>query len=189
MKRKQMRKAMAILLSASITMTSVSWNQLLSAKASGIGEREEIEPEEAMAEHAIEEEKAADATVFDLGGNRKMEVYYGSDVRFRNEEGELVDYDPSLVPVSDAESIGGTGLEGYAYKNKEGDSKQYLPEELSGETPVVMEKEGYRISFHPVVEPCPQVQVGEGKVRATGKETGASGEMPGKPMGKTCREK
>ena len=88
MKRKQMRKAMAILLSASITMTSVSWNQLLSAKASGIGEREAIEPEEATAEHAIEEEKSADATVFDLGGNRKMEVYYGRDVRFLSFCGE-----------------------------------------------------------------------------------------------------
>ena len=90
-----------------------------------------------------------DTTVFDLGGNRRMEVFHGTDVRFENEEGELVDYDPSLVAVDTVESIGGLSLEGYAYENREGDSKQYLPENLSAETPVVLEKEEYRISFHP----------------------------------------
>lgn len=163
MKNKQMKRVIALLLSASITTTSISWNHLLTAQASETAESVEITPEEATAENVIEGEKTADTTVYDLGGNRKMEVFYGSDVRFENEEGELVDYEPSLVPVTDAKSIGGTGLEGYAYENKEGDSKQYLPEELSGDTPIVMEKEEYRITFHPVEpsEANPLVEEGE----------------------------
>lgn len=163
MKRKQTTRAIALILSASITTTSVPWNHLFTVKASEIEENEEIEPEEVTAENVIEEEKTADTTVFDLGGSRKMEVFYGSDVRFENENGELVDYDPSLVSVTDEKSIGGTELEGYAYENKAGDSKQYLPGELSGETPIVMEKEEYRITFHPVQLTGADTQMDEGE--------------------------
>lgn len=76
MKKKQMTRAIAIILSTSITMTSVSWNHLLSAKASEMEESVELEPEEAKAENVIEEEKTTDTTVYDLGGNRKMEIIH-----------------------------------------------------------------------------------------------------------------
>lgn len=148
MKKTKAVRAIAMALSVSMTMTSVSWDGLLVSRAAG-REEESIEPEEVTAEHEIPEERTVDTTVFDLGGNRRMEVFHGTDVRFENEEGELVDYDPSLVAVDTVESIGGLSLEGYAYENREGDSKQYLPENLSAETPVVLEKEEYRISFHP----------------------------------------
>ncbi len=81
-----------------------------------------------------------------------MEIFYGGDVRFKTAGGELVDYDPTLVPLVSETSINGTSLEGYAYENKEGDKKQYLPENLSEITPVKMEKEGYSISFYPIRE-------------------------------------
>lgn len=148
MKKTKAVRAIAMALSVSMTMTSVSRDGLLVSRAAG-REEESIEPEEVTAEHEIPEERTVDTTVFDLGGNRRMEVFHGTDVRFENEEGELVDYDPSLVAVDTVESIGGLSLEGYAYENREGDSKQYLPENLSAETPVVLEKEEYRISFHP----------------------------------------
>lgn len=60
MKNKQMKKAVALILSASITMTSVSWNHLLTASASEVEESMEIEPEEATAEDVIEKENTTD---------------------------------------------------------------------------------------------------------------------------------
>lgn len=150
MKRRRIAKAIALVLSACITVTSVSWENLAVAMASETKGSGRIEPEDVTMENEMSEERTESSTVYDLGDSCKMEVFYGTDVRFRNEEGELTDYDPSLVAVTSEESIGGMDLEGYAYENKEGDSKQYLPETLSEQTPVVMEKEGYRISFHPV---------------------------------------
>lgn len=154
--RKNFTKAVAAILSVCVTMTSVSWENFIVAKSA---EAEEMtEPENVTAENEIEEERTEDSTIFDLGGNRKMEVFHGADVRFRDESGELVDYDPALVEICSEESAGGLSLAGYAYENREGDSKQYLPEALSADTPVLMEKGDYRISFHPVEIPEAGIQ-------------------------------
>ena len=167
--RKNFTKAVAAILSVCVTMTSVSWENFIVAKSA---EAEEMtEPENVTAENEIEEERTEDSTIFDLGGNRKMEVFHGADVRFRDESGELVDYDPALVEICSEESAGGLSLAGYAYENREGDSKQYLPEALSADTPVLMEKGDYRISFHPVEIPEAGIQPeenGESPVESSG---------------------
>ena len=167
--RKNFTKAVAAILSVCVTMTSVSWENFIVAKSA---EAEEMtEPENVTAENEIEEERTEDSTIFDLGGNRKMEVFHGADVRFRDESGELVDYDPVLVEICSEESAGGLSLAGYAYENREGDSKQYLPEALSENTPVLMEKGDYRISFHPVAIPEAGIQPeenGESPVESSG---------------------
>ncbi len=167
--RKNFTKAVAAILSVCVTMTSVSWENFIVAKSA---EAEEMtEPENVTAENEIEEERTEDSTIFDLGGNRKMEVFHGADVRFRDESGELVDYDPALVEICSEESAGGLSLAGYAYENREGDSKQYLPEALSENTPVLMEKGDYRISFHPVAIPEAGIQPeenGESPVESSG---------------------
>ena len=41
-----------------------------------------------------------------------------------------MDYDASLVAVQQAKSTEGVKLDGYAYENKQGDMKHYIPEEM-----------------------------------------------------------
>ena len=73
--RKNFTKAVAAILSVCVTMTSVSWENFIVAKSA---EAEEMtEPENVTAENEIEEERTEDSTIFDLGGNRKMEVFHG----------------------------------------------------------------------------------------------------------------
>lgn len=45
----------------------------------------------------IEEESTENTTTFDLGDGKSMTVFYGRQVRYENEQGELADCDPSLV--------------------------------------------------------------------------------------------
>ena len=44
----------------------------------------------------IESENTEDSTTYSLGGGKKMTVVYGQDVRYEDENGDLVDIDPSL---------------------------------------------------------------------------------------------
>ncbi|MDO4868691.1 MAG: hypothetical protein Q4A65_00155 [Bacillota bacterium] len=57
-------------------------------------------------------------------------------VKFENEDGILKDYDPDLVRIDEEESLR-EDLSGYVYENKEGDSRQYLPQTLSEKSPVI----------------------------------------------------
>lgn len=110
---------------------------------------ETVSPDEVTMEDVIE--KTEDTTTYDLGGGQKLLVFHGGEVRYENDEGELVDCDPSLVKLDTGEKSGrNESLNGYAYKNKEGDKKQYFPETLSESTPILMENGDYSMSFTPV---------------------------------------
>ena len=100
---------------------------------------------------AITSENTVDSTTFDLGNGKKKIVFYGSDVRYEEGDGTLTDYDPTLVRVTSAASENGEDLSGYLYENKTGDKKQYLPKELSDETPVILENGKDSLSFVPVL--------------------------------------
>lgn len=102
-------------------------------------------------EDVIESENTENSTTFDIGDRKKKVIYYGGDVRYEDEDGSLVDYDPSLVEVAEGTSENGEDLSGYVYENASGDKKQYLPQELGSDTPVRMEYEGHSISFTPLV--------------------------------------
>ena len=98
----------------------------------------------------IESENTEDSTTYSLGGGKKMTVVYGQDVRYEDENGDLVDIDPSLKTTgSRAETENGVSLYGYSYENKEGESRQYMPDSLSEDTPVLLEKDGLGISMSP----------------------------------------
>ncbi len=76
MKKKIFEKTMAVILSVCMLATSASWDQLLVKAADEIAETEQsIEPDQVTAENEITEKRTTDSTVFDLGGNRKMEVF------------------------------------------------------------------------------------------------------------------
>ena len=95
-------------------------------------------------------DKTETTTTFDAGDGLKTKVIHGGEVRYENDEGELVDYDPSLVEISDGEKTEHKdSLKGYEYKNKEGDKKQYLPEMLDESTPIIMEYGDNKITITP----------------------------------------
>lgn len=158
------KRLLAAMLAFVVTFTSLSWDGVIAqakeaAESKAVVQEEEsdismeyLDPEDVTPEDEIKEERTANKTVYCLGGNKKMEVIHSSDVRYKNDAGKWVDYDPSLVEVKQSRSNDGRSLKGYAYTNHQGDKKNYLPEKLTGETPVRMEKDGYSIGFYPVTE-------------------------------------
>lgn len=98
----------------------------------------------------IEEESSEYVTAFDLGDDNKAKVFTSYPVRYKDQQGEMKEVDPELIPVNKAEKTAeGISLSGYAYENKAGKFKQYIPKNLSEDTPVIMENEGYSIAMAP----------------------------------------
>lgn len=105
---------------------------------------------EVTMEDVIEEESSEYVTVFNLGGNQKAKVFTAYPVRFEDEKGEMAEVEPELVTVDESETTEqGVSLSGYAYENKAGAYKQYIPKSLSENTPVLMESGEYAISMTP----------------------------------------
>lgn len=99
----------------------------------------------------VENEKTENTTIFDIGNGKKMAVLHGGNVRFKNEKGNLEDYDESLIKIKENEKTeNDRSLSEYEYKNKTGDMKHYLPEQLTEKTPIIMENDNYEISMVPI---------------------------------------
>jgi len=98
----------------------------------------------------IQSELTTDSTTYHVGNGKKVTEFYSQDVRFEDEDGKLVDYDPTLIKIQETETKQGVSLQKYAYENKSGDKKQYFPEELSEETPILLEYEKYQIRLAPL---------------------------------------
>lgn len=123
MKGKKIQKCLAAILAVSVGVTSVPWpdsrvyaaEELTSENESDSMLEQEGTSETEEGEYAVSseimEERTERKTVFDLGDGRKKEVLYLEPVRFENEEGQLMDYDASLVSVSDEISMNGMPLE------------------------------------------------------------------------------
>lgn len=93
-------------------------------------------------DNAVMSQNTENSTTFDMGDGEKKTVFYSDSMRYKDEDGELVDYDPALVET--------VKKDGYSYENKKGDAKQYMPEKLTKETPVLLEKDNYSASFIPL---------------------------------------
>lgn len=105
---------------------------------------------EVTEEDIILEESDEASTTYDLGGGRKATIFYSYDVRYRDEQGNLVDIDPEFTAISGKNSTEqGESLSDYQYENVSGANKTYIPEELSESTPIIMEKENYSITMTP----------------------------------------
>ena len=78
------------------------------------------------------------ATIYDLGEGKKKAEIYPHKVRYRDGD-ELVDYDTTLKRVKKKKTDAGTDLTRYAYGTSRGRTPVYLPETLTGETPVFTE--------------------------------------------------
>ena len=98
---------------------------------------------------AVKKENTETSTTFQVGNGKKVSVFYQEPVRYKDEEGNLIDYDPSLTKIEDTKSENKESLKGYSYENEEGDAKQYFPEKLSDKNPLLLEKNGYSIQVCP----------------------------------------
>ena len=122
-------------------------------KPSGTGKRIK-RPDEVTSADAIKAENTEDSTTFDLGESNKLTVFYADSVRYRDKNGKLKDYDPSLIPIKKGDtSILGQDLKGYGYTNIQGDKRHYIPRTLSTETPILTECADYAISISPLSLP------------------------------------
>lgn len=105
----------------------------------------------------IVSDRTKDSTTFLLSNGMKQTTYYSDDIYFENEKGKLSKYDNEFVKldkndkrqVIESVEVSGKEKDKYSYANNKGDSKQFLPDKLSDETPIVMAKEDYVLSFAP----------------------------------------
>lgn len=111
-------------------------------------------------------DKTETTTTYDAGEGMKTVVLHGGQVRFEDEDGNLTDYDPTLVAIKDGEKTEMLEpLTGYEFRNNIGDKKQYLPEKLSESTPVIMEYENHKITLIPTDETVSYLGIGESTVK------------------------
>ncbi|MFR7761913.1 MAG: RHS repeat-associated core domain-containing protein [Eubacterium sp.] len=86
-------------------------------------------------------------------GSKQLEIF-NEDIRYKK-NGKMLEYDSSFVENTDdiiVKKKSFAKADEYAYVNTAGDCKQYIPEELDADTPVVLTKGGNMISFAPVYD-------------------------------------
>ena len=110
------KKIIAVILSAMLIITLIPdigfANENKPVTESNVAEKDAIE-------------KTEESTTYKLDNGANMTVIYGEPVRFKDENGNLVDYDPALQKIENETSKNGKALADYAYENKKNDSKQY----------------------------------------------------------------
>ena len=153
-----MKLALAKRTTAIITSLVMAFTVIPSISHAEPAQDQKVAPEDVTAEDIIDLD--TDSTTYDLGQGESMKVCYSRDVRFE-EDGELVDYDPSLTEITEETSQLGADLSGYAFVNAEGDSHQYIPENLTEEMPLLLEKDGRGISMSLTEETAGDLGLGE----------------------------
>lgn len=111
------------LLTFTMVFTSVQWSAIVN-ETTVVGAAETVPKEK---KEVVEEENTKDSTTFQMKDGKKQTVFYGQDVRFKDENGDLQEYDPSLVRVTESKSEQGEDLKDYQYENKEGDKNIIFP--------------------------------------------------------------
>ena len=155
-KSKHWKKIVSWILALCICMTSVEWPAVAHAEKSS--KKTNVQSEDANQETVYEEsedvvkteipeERTKNSTTWQLSNGMKQTVYYSSDVRYEDEEGELVDYDSSLVSVEEEDPV---SSEAYLYVNARGDRKHYIPKEIGYDTPLLMENGEYSLEVNPL---------------------------------------
>ena len=166
-------RIIACLLIAMMVTTDIPYDYfMMEAHAEEMDPEAEVLEEENEADITVDDvtreeadlsENTEYSTTYQVGRNKKMTVFYQEAIRFKDAEGTLIEYDPSLTEIQEEKSSGGNDLEGYRYENTEGDKKQYFPETISEETPILMENGEYTVTMTPVetAEESGQVSVEE----------------------------
>ncbi|WP_026834764.1 DNRLRE domain-containing protein [Eubacterium xylanophilum] len=106
--------------------------------------------------------KTGNMTVFDLGEGKKRAEIYSKNIRFRDIDGTLKDYDCSLKKVHNEK-------EEYVLKTTLSDKESFFPNEIEKNTPVKSVFKGYGVEMYPVEETYTYDLEGKKKVRYSGK--------------------
>lgn len=132
MMKKTMRKTVAIMLSVALFIGIFGVMPTATAKT-----KEQASKKSSR----IVEEKTEYSTTYQSADGKKETEFYSEPIRYREEKnGELIEYDSNL---KQSES-----RKGY-FENKSGDKKNFIPEILSEDTPIMTENEKYQISTVP----------------------------------------
>ena len=110
------------LLTFTMVFTSVQWSAIVH-ETTVVGAAETVPKEK---KEVVEEENTKDSTTFQMKDGKKQTVFYGQDVRFKDENGDLQEYDPSLVRVTESKSEQGEDLKDYQFVSPEGFFFNYL---------------------------------------------------------------
>ena len=94
------------LLTFTMVFTSVPWSAIVH-ETTVVGAAETVPKEK---KEVVEEENTKDSTTFQMEDGKKQTVFYGQDVRFEDKNGDLQEYDPSLVRVTGSKSEQGEDL-------------------------------------------------------------------------------
>ena len=108
----------------------------------------------------LKKERTVDSTTYLLNNGMKKTVYYSDNIRYEDENGKIREYNPALVKadesdkkdISKSKEITKSESEDYLYTNNQGYTKQYIPEKIDEDTPLLMTNEKYKVSFAPVSE-------------------------------------
>ena len=145
-RKKWFQKSTALLLVTAFVLAGQTNYRVVSAAV----------PEKAQAQPAEKEKpenqiigKTETATIYDLGEGKKKAEIYPHKVRYRDGD-ELVNYDTALKKIKKKKTEAGTDLTRYAYGTSRGRTPVYLPETLTGETPVFTENGDYQVQLVPI---------------------------------------
>lgn len=164
--KKVLKRGIALTIAMALSISNVNMQSyVLKAEESTVVE-ESLEKKNTTADEGICEpevveevvsDRTTDSTTFLLSNGMKQTTYYSDNIYFKDEKGKLSEYDSELVKldkndkkeVSSSVEVDKDEKDEYKYVNNEGDSKQFLPDKLSSETPIVMTKDNYVLSFAP----------------------------------------
>lgn len=85
----------------------------------------------------------------ELEDGTKVQTFYSYPVRFEDEKGEMTRIEPELVRSDSKMTENGISLDGYSFENKTSPYRTYIPDELSDDTPILMENDDYSFSMAP----------------------------------------
>ncbi|MGL4485197.1 MAG: DNRLRE domain-containing protein [Anaerovoracaceae bacterium] len=143
---KSRNSVLAIAISILLVLATIPFEAIGADSNGGIEKGYSAEMEASI----VDSKSTISSTTFDLGEGKQKTVLFSEPVRFE-EDGELIDYDPSLVAIEKGKKTeNGKSLSDYAYESKAGDKKQYFPEQISEDSPIIMENDKYSIEFSPI---------------------------------------
>lgn len=110
--------------------------------------------EENCREDILEEESGLDYNTYDLGDGMKAQVFFSYPVRYEDENGDMIRIEPELVSLDskNKKTADKADLQGYAYENKSGEYKTFIPETLSSNTPILLVNDRYTFTMVPSEE-------------------------------------
>lgn len=160
MKHKVNKKILRRILSLILVMTMLVTGLNLDMMAESVYATQKTETEEknkkkelTIVKELTDERTENSNTYLMSDGSKQLEIF-SEDIRYKK-NGKMLEYDSSLIENKDdiiVKKKSFAKADEYAYVNTAGDCKQYIPEKLDDDTPIVLTKGGNVISFMPLYD-------------------------------------